>query len=247
MVFDMIGIDPAIANAFRRILLSEVPTMAIEKVRRPLLLRPPSPSPPPPPSPPPSLPPPLLPPPSSPPPNSPSPSAPSPSPPPSPSPSPPQASPWTGLHPEQHLDDPGRDALAPAGPRAHLRRPSEVPRASRRGGRRRAQRHLVPTADQVRGGTRGMPESHTGLEPETSRPLPLEPWTSSRPHAGLPLARLSLTLDRRRRREAAASERQRRAARRAAAAAVAAAAARGRPGLSTLRCAPPYLLRPTLP
>ena len=32
MVFDMIGIDPAIANAFRRILLSEVPTMAIEKV-----------------------------------------------------------------------------------------------------------------------------------------------------------------------------------------------------------------------
>ena len=39
MVFDMIGIDPAIANAFRRILLSEVPTMAIEKVRRPLLRR----------------------------------------------------------------------------------------------------------------------------------------------------------------------------------------------------------------
>tara|TARA_B100000780_G_scaffold264668_1_gene219500 strand:+ start:327 stop:647 length:321 start_codon:yes stop_codon:yes gene_type:complete len=34
MVFDMVGIDPAIANAFRRILLSEVPTMAIEKVRR---------------------------------------------------------------------------------------------------------------------------------------------------------------------------------------------------------------------
>ena len=32
LVFDMIGIDPAIANAFRRILLSEVPTMAIEKV-----------------------------------------------------------------------------------------------------------------------------------------------------------------------------------------------------------------------
>ncbi|XP_052767078.1 DNA-directed RNA polymerases I and III subunit RPAC1-like [Mya arenaria] len=30
--FDMIGIDAAIANAFRRILLSEVPTMAIEKV-----------------------------------------------------------------------------------------------------------------------------------------------------------------------------------------------------------------------
>ena len=39
MVFDMIGIDPAIANAFRRILLSEVPTMAIEKVRRPLRRR----------------------------------------------------------------------------------------------------------------------------------------------------------------------------------------------------------------
>jgi DNA-directed RNA polymerase I and III subunit RPAC1 len=32
LVFDMIGIDPPIANAFRRILLSEVPTMAIEHV-----------------------------------------------------------------------------------------------------------------------------------------------------------------------------------------------------------------------
>ncbi|XP_077999650.1 DNA-directed RNA polymerases I and III subunit RPAC1-like [Glandiceps talaboti] len=32
MEFDMIGIDASIANAFRRILLSEVPTMAIEKV-----------------------------------------------------------------------------------------------------------------------------------------------------------------------------------------------------------------------
>eukprot|EP01027_Heterolobosea_sp_BB2_P021055 GEZU01030114.1.p1 GENE.GEZU01030114.1~~GEZU01030114.1.p1 ORF type:complete len:380 (-),score=76.18 GEZU01030114.1:121-1212(-) len=32
MVFDMIGVDAPIANAFRRILLSEVPTMAIEKV-----------------------------------------------------------------------------------------------------------------------------------------------------------------------------------------------------------------------
>jgi DNA-directed RNA polymerase I and III subunit RPAC1 len=32
MEFDMVGIDAAIANAFRRILLSEVPTMAIEKV-----------------------------------------------------------------------------------------------------------------------------------------------------------------------------------------------------------------------
>ncbi|XP_072172722.1 DNA-directed RNA polymerases I and III subunit RPAC1-like [Diadema setosum] len=30
--FDMVGVDPAIANAFRRILLAEVPTMAIEKV-----------------------------------------------------------------------------------------------------------------------------------------------------------------------------------------------------------------------
>jgi DNA-directed RNA polymerase I and III subunit RPAC1 len=32
MVFDMIGIDPAVANAFRRILIAEVPTMAIERV-----------------------------------------------------------------------------------------------------------------------------------------------------------------------------------------------------------------------
>lgn len=32
IVFDMIGIDAAIANAFRRILISEVPTMAIERV-----------------------------------------------------------------------------------------------------------------------------------------------------------------------------------------------------------------------
>ncbi|XP_043696445.1 DNA-directed RNA polymerases I and III subunit RPAC1-like isoform X1 [Telopea speciosissima] len=32
MEFDMIGIDPAIANAFRRILIAELPTMAIEKV-----------------------------------------------------------------------------------------------------------------------------------------------------------------------------------------------------------------------
>ncbi|XP_048585694.1 DNA-directed RNA polymerases I and III subunit RPAC1 [Nematostella vectensis] len=32
MEFDMIGIDASVANAFRRILLAEVPTMAIEKV-----------------------------------------------------------------------------------------------------------------------------------------------------------------------------------------------------------------------
>ena len=32
MQFDMVGIDPAIANAFRRILIAEVPTMAIEHV-----------------------------------------------------------------------------------------------------------------------------------------------------------------------------------------------------------------------
>ena len=32
IVFDVIGIDAAIANAFRRILLSEVPAMAIDKV-----------------------------------------------------------------------------------------------------------------------------------------------------------------------------------------------------------------------
>ena len=29
---DLVGIDPAIANAYRRILISEVPTMAIDKV-----------------------------------------------------------------------------------------------------------------------------------------------------------------------------------------------------------------------
>jgi hypothetical protein len=33
IVFDLVGIDAPIANAFRRILLSEVPTMAVEKVR----------------------------------------------------------------------------------------------------------------------------------------------------------------------------------------------------------------------
>ena len=32
MEFDLIGVDAAIANAFRRILLAEVPTMAIEDV-----------------------------------------------------------------------------------------------------------------------------------------------------------------------------------------------------------------------
>jgi len=30
--FDMIGVDPAIANALRRILIAEVPTVAIEHV-----------------------------------------------------------------------------------------------------------------------------------------------------------------------------------------------------------------------
>ena len=30
--FDMIGLDPSVANAIRRILISEVPSMAIEKV-----------------------------------------------------------------------------------------------------------------------------------------------------------------------------------------------------------------------
>lgn len=32
MVFDMVGIDASIANAFRRILIAEIPTMAIERV-----------------------------------------------------------------------------------------------------------------------------------------------------------------------------------------------------------------------
>jgi hypothetical protein len=32
LVFDMIGVDPAVANALRRILISEVPTVAIEHV-----------------------------------------------------------------------------------------------------------------------------------------------------------------------------------------------------------------------
>jgi DNA-directed RNA polymerase I and III subunit RPAC1 len=31
--FDIIGIEPALANALRRIMIAEVPTMAIEKVR----------------------------------------------------------------------------------------------------------------------------------------------------------------------------------------------------------------------
>jgi DNA-directed RNA polymerase alpha subunit len=30
--FDLIGVTPALANAFRRIMISEVPSMAIEKV-----------------------------------------------------------------------------------------------------------------------------------------------------------------------------------------------------------------------
>ena len=32
MEFDLIGCDAAVANAFRRILIAEVPTMAIERV-----------------------------------------------------------------------------------------------------------------------------------------------------------------------------------------------------------------------
>lgn len=32
MEFDVIGIDPAIANALRRILIAEIPTMAVEHV-----------------------------------------------------------------------------------------------------------------------------------------------------------------------------------------------------------------------
>ena len=32
MEFDLIGVDPAIPNAFRRILLSDIPTMAFDKV-----------------------------------------------------------------------------------------------------------------------------------------------------------------------------------------------------------------------
>ena len=33
IVFDIKGIEPSLANALRRIMISEVPTMAIEKVR----------------------------------------------------------------------------------------------------------------------------------------------------------------------------------------------------------------------
>ena len=32
MVFDLVGVDTAVANALRRVLIAEVPTMAIEKV-----------------------------------------------------------------------------------------------------------------------------------------------------------------------------------------------------------------------
>jgi DNA-directed RNA polymerase I and III subunit RPAC1 len=32
IVFDLIGVDPAIANALRRILIAEVPTMALENI-----------------------------------------------------------------------------------------------------------------------------------------------------------------------------------------------------------------------
>jgi DNA-directed RNA polymerases I and III subunit RPAC1 len=32
IIFDLIGVEPPLANALRRILLAEIPTMAIEKV-----------------------------------------------------------------------------------------------------------------------------------------------------------------------------------------------------------------------
>ncbi len=32
IVFDLIGVEPPLANALRRILIAEIPTMAIEKV-----------------------------------------------------------------------------------------------------------------------------------------------------------------------------------------------------------------------
>lgn len=32
IVFDLVGAEPPLANALRRILISEIPTMAIEKV-----------------------------------------------------------------------------------------------------------------------------------------------------------------------------------------------------------------------
>ena len=35
--FDIIGADPSLANAIRRILISEVPSMAIEKVSKTLV------------------------------------------------------------------------------------------------------------------------------------------------------------------------------------------------------------------
>lgn len=32
MIFDLVGVEPPLANALRRILIAEIPTMAIEKV-----------------------------------------------------------------------------------------------------------------------------------------------------------------------------------------------------------------------
>ena len=32
IVFDLVGVEPALANALRRIMIAEIPTMAIEKV-----------------------------------------------------------------------------------------------------------------------------------------------------------------------------------------------------------------------
>jgi DNA-directed RNA polymerase I and III subunit RPAC1 len=32
IVFDLVGVEPPLANALRRILIAEIPTMAIEKV-----------------------------------------------------------------------------------------------------------------------------------------------------------------------------------------------------------------------
>lgn len=32
IIFDLIGVEPPLANALRRIMIAEIPTMAIEKV-----------------------------------------------------------------------------------------------------------------------------------------------------------------------------------------------------------------------